>query len=72
MRTVAKQDRQDRLRSLEREVARYRSFIISLAGEDAEGVYRPEFVVRLLAAANERPTKAFRNASRFLSELNDV
>jgi len=73
MKTVSKQQRdRNRLRSLEREVARYRSFLISFAGEDAEGAYRPEFVKHVLDAADERPTKTFRGTAQFLNELGRV
>lgn len=54
---------------LEQEVALLRAGLISLLGEDAEGVYRPEFVRDLLRAAQEKATETFRDEETFLADL---
>ncbi len=61
--------KKDSLRGLKNEVALLRSFIIGFAGKDREGEYRPEFVSKILKAAKEKPTYAFRDARSFLDEL---
>lgn len=72
MRTLEKNPQRNRIRSLERELARYRSLMISLAGQDEEGTYRPEFVERVLLAAEERPTRVFSSPSSFLKDVDGV
>lgn len=54
---------------LKHEVRSLRSLLVSVAGEDREGLYRPEFVRELQRAARQKPTRAFRNARSFLDEL---
>ena len=59
-------------KSLEREIVRLRSFIVSLAGEDAEGNYQPEFVDEIMRASAEKPTHTFTNPKAFLKLLTSV
>jgi len=57
---------------LEQEVARLRSFIVSLAGQDEEGAYRPEFVDSVLRASKEKPTLSFSGSANFLKQIKAV
>ena len=54
---------------LKHEVRSLRSLLVSVAGEDREGSYRPEFVRELRRAARQKPNRAFRSARSFLDEL---
>ncbi|MBU1034702.1 MAG: hypothetical protein ABH861_04875 [Patescibacteria group bacterium] len=56
---------------LRNEVRRLRSFVISLAGQDDEGGYRPEFVEGILRATREKPTMKFMGASDFLKQIKN-
>lgn len=47
-----------------------RSFAISIAGQDDEGRYQPEFVAKIKRAAAETPRHAFRSPEAFLAELS--
>lgn len=51
------------------EMKRLRSLAISIVGRDSEGVYRPEYVRRVLAAAGKRPSKEFVSEKQFLNEM---
>ena len=55
--------------ALEKEVKMLRSFAISIVGKDPEGEYRPEFVRKILRAANEKPQFRFSDAKTFLAEI---
>lgn len=57
------------LRRLRREVQILRGGLVSVIGEDPEGQYRPEFVARILEAAEEQPTKRFTSAAAFRAAL---
>lgn len=57
------------LNGIQRDVRTLRSLLISLVGEDREGVYRPAFIRDLLAASVERPTRKFRGADQFLRDI---
>lgn len=57
------------LTSLKHEVRSLRSLLVSVAGEDREGSYRPEFVRELRRAARQKPNRAFINAHSLLGEL---
>ena len=57
---------------LQNEVKLLRSFVISIAGEDEEGEYNPEFVKEILEAAQEQPTESFVDAQSFLASLKRV
>ena len=54
---------------LEREVRMLRSLFISVAGQDEEGSYRPEFVKEILGALEEKPNFAFKSRDLFLGQL---
>ncbi|OGY25924.1 MAG: hypothetical protein A2Z11_02085 [Candidatus Woykebacteria bacterium RBG_16_43_9] len=54
---------------LKEEVKLLRSFVIGIAGKDAEGEYRPEFVEKILVALKGKPTHKFESAKSFLSQL---
>ncbi len=58
------------VKRLEQEVMRLRSFVVSLAGEDTEGVYRPEFVEEMLSASAEKPATSFTTPAAFLKHLD--
>lgn len=51
------------------EIKRLRSLAISIVGRDSEGVYRPEYVHRVLAAADKKPLKEFVSEKQFLDEV---
>lgn len=55
--------------ALTKEVKMLRSFAISIVGRDPEGEYRPEFVRKILRAANEKPQFRFSNAKEFLAQI---
>lgn len=57
------------IKTIKKEMALLRSFLIGVAGKDPEGAYRPEFVKRILGAMNDRPTYHFRGAKTFLDDL---
>lgn len=57
---------------LANEVRRLRSLVIGLVGRDPEGMYRPEYVRRLLAVASKPSTHIFKDAKSFLKELSDT
>lgn len=54
---------------LARELDIIRSFVIGLSGKDKEGNYRPEFVKKILEAAQEKEKFLFKNKNSFLSHL---
>lgn len=55
--------------NLSREVVILRSLVISVAGKDPEGVYKPEFVKSVLKSAKNKPTSEFKNAKDFLNQI---
>ena len=57
------------LKELKREVELLRSFVIGQTGKDPEGRYKPEFVKRVLKAAQEKPTYEFKDAESFLKHI---
>lgn len=57
---------------VQRDIRVLRSFLVSVAGEDREGAYRPEFVRAVLTASTERPTRKFRGADHFLREIGKL
>lgn len=59
------------IKELQREVALLRSFVIGHVGRDSEGEYRPEFVKRVLRAAQEKPKYEFKDAKSFLRHIQD-
>ncbi len=58
-----------RQKTLVKEVKLLRSFMIGVAGKDAEGAYRPEFVQRVFSTINDRPTHRFQSAKSFFDQL---
>lgn len=52
--------------AITRELRLLRSFMIGLAGRDPEGNYRPEFVERVLKAADEPVIYTFKDSASFL------
>ena len=59
-----------KINNLTSEMARMRSFFISVAGRDAEGEYRPEFIEEILNTADQKPSHArFTTAADFLKRL---
>lgn len=58
-----------RTRELEKEVKLLRSFVIGQAGKDPEGEYNPEFVKRVLKAAEEKTKYEFKDAKSFLRHI---
>jgi hypothetical protein len=59
------------IRELEHEVKLLRSFAIGHLGKDPEGEYRPEFVERALAAAQEEAVDEFSDTESFLREMRE-
>lgn len=57
------------IKALQKEMILLRSFLIGVAGKDAEGAYRPEFVKRVLVAMNDRPKYHFHGVKAFLEQL---
>jgi len=55
--------------NLSQEVVILRSLIISVAGRDSEGFYKPEFVKSVLKSAKNKPTAEFKNAKDFLNQI---
>lgn len=55
--------------TIARELRLLRSFMIGLAGRDPEGNYRPEFVERILKAADEPVIHKFTGTASFLKLL---
>ncbi len=43
-----------------------------MAGKDKEGAYRPEFIDRILLAANEKSIHRFSDAKSFLEHLRSA
>jgi hypothetical protein len=43
---------------------------VSIVGKDPEGIYRPEFVQKILRAAHQHPTRRFVSRKSFLDSLN--
>ena len=60
------------LRYLKQEISLLRSAVISIIGEDEEGVYRPELVKQILNAATEIPEYRFRSKDSFLFDLSRI
>jgi len=58
------------IKTLQKEMALLRSFLIGFAGKDREGSYRPEFVARIFAAMNDQSLHRFRGAENFLKQLH--
>ncbi len=54
------------------ELMRLRSLVIGLAGTDEEGEYRPEFVERLLKAAECKSTHVFKGSADLLKQIRSV
>ncbi len=57
------------IKTLQKEMILFRSFLIGVAGKDREGAYRPEFVSRTLDALNDKPTHQLRDAKSFIKHL---
>lgn len=57
------------MKQLQREVELLRSFVIGQTGRDPEGEYRPEFVKKILKAAQEPPAYEFTDADSFLKHI---
>lgn len=55
--------------SISREIRMLRSLAVSLVGRDSEGMYRPEFVRRILQSVSRTPTKRYTDKKSFLAEL---
>lgn len=55
--------------TIKQELTQLRSAVISLIGEDPEGVYRPEFVAETLAALAHKPEFTFSTPEKFLRHL---
>jgi len=55
--------------SIQQEISLLRSYVVSMAGKDTEGAYKPELVRRVRKALREEPTKRFKDANMFLREL---
>lgn len=60
------------INDLVREISTLRSFVIGLAGKDSEGVYRPEFVKKILKSSTTRPVGTFNNANDFFNKIRQV
>lgn len=67
--TTQTQQADTKFARLEREIKILRSALISIVGKDKEGEYRPEFVRRIIKAAEERPSLTFVNPRSFLNQL---
>jgi hypothetical protein len=61
-----------KLKRLEREMVMLRSLAISIAGQDDEGRYQPEFVAKIKRAATETPRRTFHSAEVFLAEIDSL
>jgi hypothetical protein len=57
------------LTELRHEVAILRSFVIGVAGKDAEGEYNPEFVRYILEASQEETAGTFTDSESFLAAI---
>lgn len=55
---------------LEKEVKLLRSYVIGNAGKDPEGNYNPNFVEKVLKAAEETANYKFEDSQTFLDKLN--
>ena len=55
--------------SLTEEVSRLRSATISLVGKDSEGLYKPNFVKRILENSKEKVTRKFTTPANFLEQI---
>lgn len=55
--------------NLSREVVILRSLVISVAGKDPEGSYKPEFVKSVLKSLKNKPTATFKNKKDFLGQI---
>lgn len=70
MPTVLKNGKRD-ISNLTRELNLLRSFVIGLSGKDREGNYRPEFIKKILEAAQEKENSLFGGGTSFLSRLRE-
>lgn len=57
------------VRNLSKEVVQLRSFVISVAGKDPEGSYRPEFMRKIKKAALEKATFEYTGRGSLLKLL---
>lgn len=57
------------VKELKREVELLRSFVIGQTGRDPEGAYKPEFVRRILRAAQAGSAYEFKDAGSFLKHI---
>jgi hypothetical protein len=57
------------VKELRKEVELLRSFVIGQVGKDPEGEYKPEFVRKMLKAAQEPPVYEFKDADSFLKHI---
>lgn len=60
------------LENIQREMKLFRSFVVSVIGEDKEGKYNQKFVNELFKAIKEKPTRSFNNSKYFLDELRKI
>ena len=56
-------------RELSSDVIQLRSFVISVAGKDADGAYRPEFIKEIRKAGGEKPMHEFTGKGSLLKLL---
>jgi hypothetical protein len=56
-------------KTLVKELRLLKSFVIGLAGKDAEGNYRSEFIQKIHKLVNEQPAHTFKNSKTFLRSI---
>ena len=59
----------NQLSNLKEEIKTLRSFIIGILGKDQEGEYKPEFIHKILKAAQKKTAFTFKNKKAFLKNL---
>ena len=57
------------LSSVQREIARMRSFILGFIAKDKEGKYQPKFIQEITKAAGEKPVYKFEDTKSFLTQI---
>jgi hypothetical protein len=57
------------VKNLSKEVIQLRSFVISVAGRDPEGDYRPEFVRKMKKISSEKPVLEYTDRGSLLKLL---
>lgn len=70
--TISTHSKLNTLENIQREMKLFRSFVVSVIGEDKEGKYNQKFVNEMFKAIKEKPTHSFGGSKSFLDELRKI